>query len=45
VWSEALETHGYLRRLLPELDLLLFLHEVMKVQLELQDFCVGRGLG
>jgi hypothetical protein len=45
VWSEALEARGYLRRLLPKLDLLLFLHEVLKVQLELQDLGVGRGLG
>jgi hypothetical protein len=45
VWSEALEAHGYLRRLLPKLDLMLLLHEVLKVQLELQYLGVGRGLG
>lgn len=44
VWSETLEARGYLRRVLPKLDLLLLLHEVLKVQLELQDLGVGRGL-
>jgi len=42
---ETLEAHSYLRRLLPELNLLLFLHEVLKVQLELQYLGVGTGVG